>query len=93
MYEIKQIRQKDILFEQMTIKKCCENATLLQEAPEEEDGEEEGEEESITISNMAALDSIQNIFNYLQQNSDVKDIQRQIGRKQNAAHVGCWFCY
>ena len=67
----------------------------VQEAPEEEDGEEEREEESITISNIAALDSIQNIFNYLQQNSDVKvnvsvisgmkDLQRQIGRKQNAS--------
>ena len=32
----------------------------MQEAPEEEDGEEEREEESITISNIAALDSIQN---------------------------------
>jgi len=60
----------------------------VQEAPEEEDGEEEREEESITISNIAALDSIQNIFNYLQQNSDVKvnvsvisgmkDLQRQL---------------
>ena len=60
----------------------------MQEAPEEEDGEEEREEESITISNIAALDSIQNIFNYLQQNSDVKvnvsvisgmkDLQRQL---------------
>ena len=67
----------------------------VQEAPEEEDGEEEKEEESIIISNIAALDSIQNIFNYLQQNSDVKvnvsvisgmkDLQRQIGRKQNAS--------
>ena len=67
----------------------------VQEAPEEEDGEEEREEESITISNIAALDSIQNIFNYLQQNSDVKvnvsvisgmkDLQRQTGRKQNAS--------
>ena len=45
----------------------------VQEASEEEDGEE-GEEESIhnTISNIAALDSIQNIFNYLQQNLDSK---------------------
>ena len=44
---------------------------------------------------MVVLDSIQNIFNYLQQNSDVKvnvsvisgmkDLQRQIGRKQNAS--------
>ena len=60
----------------------------VQEASEEEDGEEEREEESITISNIAALDSIQNIFNYLQQNSDVKvnvsvisgmkDLQRQL---------------
>ena len=67
----------------------------VQEAPEKEDGEEEREEESITISNIAALDSIQNIFIYLQQNSDVKvnvsvisgmkDLQRQIGRKQNAS--------
>ena len=67
----------------------------VQEAPEEEDGEEEREEESITISNIAALDSIQNIFNYLQQNSDVKvnvsvisgmkDLTASIGRKQNAS--------
>jgi hypothetical protein len=69
----------------------------VKEAPEEEDGEEEGEEESASnaISNIAALDSIQNIFNYLQQNSDVKvnvsvisgmkDLQRQIARKQNAS--------
>ena len=46
----------------------------VKEAPEEEDGEEEGEEESASnaISNIAALDSIHNIFNYLQKNSEVK---------------------
>ena len=74
----------------------------VQEAPEEEDGEEEREEESITISNIAALDSIQNIFNYLQQNSDVKVNVSVISGKtysvnwkkakcfSKAAHVG-WF--
>ena len=50
---------------------------------------------SNTVSNVVALDSIHNIFNYLQQNSDIKvnesvisgmkDLQRQVGRKQNAS--------
>ena len=64
----------------------------VQEAPEEEDREEKGEECN-TVSNIFALNSIQIIFNYLQQNPDIKvnvisglkDLQHQIGRKQNAS--------
>ena len=66
----------------------------VQEAPEEEDREEEGEECN-TVSNIFALNSIQIIFNYLQQNPDIKvnvsvisglkDLEHQIGRKQNAS--------
>ena len=68
----------------------------VQEAPEEEeeDREEEGEECN-TVSNIFALNSIQIIFNYLQQNPDIKvnvsvisglkDLQHKIGRKQNAS--------
>ena len=41
----------------------------VQEAPEEE---EEGEDIGNPISNTVALDNIQNIFNYLQQNADIK---------------------
>ena len=61
----------------------------IQEAPEE------GETISTPISYTVALDSIQNLFNYLEQNSDIKinnstmsgmrDLQHQIRRKQNAS--------
>jgi hypothetical protein len=64
----------------------------VQEAPEEE---EEEETVNTPISYPIALDSIQNLFNYLQQNSDIKvnssvisglkDLQHQIRRKQNAS--------
>ena len=64
----------------------------VQEAPEEE---EEGEDIGNLISNTVALDNIQNIFNYLQQNADIKinnslisgmkNLQHQIRRKQNAS--------
>jgi len=63
----------------------------IQEAPEEE----EEETTSTPISHTVALDSIQNLFNYLEQNSDIKinnstisgmrDLQHQIRRKQNAS--------
>ena len=61
----------------------------IQEAPEE------GETISTPISYTVALDSIQNLFNYLEQNSDIKinnstisgmrNLQHQIKRKQNAS--------
>lgn len=63
----------------------------VQEAPEEE----EEETMSTPISHPIALDSIKNLFDYLQQNSDIKvnssvisgmrDLQHQIRRKQNAS--------
>lgn len=65
----------------------------VQEAPEEE--EEEEIAPSNPISNTVTLDNIQNIFDYFQQNSDIKvngsvisglkNLQRQIRRKQNAS--------
>ena len=63
----------------------------IQEAPEE------GEMISTPISYTVALDSIQNLFNYLEQNSDIKinnstisgmrSLQHQIKRKQNAKTI------
>ena len=60
----------------------------IQEAPEE------GETISTPISYTVALDSIQNLFDYLEQNSDkinnstisgMRNLQHQIKRKQNAS--------
>ena len=57
--------------------------------------EEEKKIVSTSISYPIALDGTQNLFNYLQQNSDIKinnstisgmrDLQHQIRRKQNAS--------
>ena len=43
----------------------------IQEVPENE-GEDEDENEALMISNKVALESIQNLHDYLQQNSDIK---------------------
>ena len=43
----------------------------VQEAPENE-GEDEDENEALMISNKVALESIQNLHDYLRQNSDIK---------------------
>jgi hypothetical protein len=43
----------------------------VQEAPENE-GEDEEEIEALMISNKVALESIQNLHDYLRQNSDKK---------------------
>jgi hypothetical protein len=66
----------------------------VQEAPEEE---EEEEDMGPPISNKIALESIQNLYNYLQQNNDIqvnrlfvsglKDLKWKIDRKQNNSLV------
>ena len=66
----------------------------VQEAPEEE---EEEEDIGPPIPNKIALESIQNLYNYLQQNNDIqvnssfvsglKDLKWKINRKQNNSLV------
>ena len=47
--------------------------TAVQEVPENErEDEDEDENEALMISNKVALESIQNLHDYLRQNSDIK---------------------